>query len=167
MPAAPVFADVPSGQRFSKEITWMAQQGIAQGWTQGGRQYFGPALPLSRQDFAAFLIRFRTRILADDGPGHDVPPAVSPFVDVPTSHGLYREIAWMDTKRITRVVGEAGNRYFGPTNPTKRFEVAAFLYRSNWVGPTVVGTVDEDPDCDLPVGPGPPDPAVTQRRALP
>ncbi|OWY62457.1 hypothetical protein B7486_58330, partial [cyanobacterium TDX16] len=46
----PTFVDVPAGHPFAEEISWVAQQGIAEGYT-GNR--FKPADPVSRQAMAA------------------------------------------------------------------------------------------------------------------
>ncbi len=52
-----LFADVPAHHQFYREITWMAQQGISCGWSDGT---FRPGQSTQRAAMAAFLHRFAT-----------------------------------------------------------------------------------------------------------
>lgn len=49
-----VFPDVGPANPFCAEIEWLASEGVANGYADGG---FHPAAPISRQAFAAFLVR--------------------------------------------------------------------------------------------------------------
>ncbi|GAA1760156.1 hypothetical protein [Kocuria aegyptia] len=85
-PAA-AFVDVPAGHVFQTEIAWMAQNGISYGWGTGtGQKEYRPGAATTREAMAAFLYRMA-------GSPAFTPPTVSPFVDVPTTHGFYKEIA--------------------------------------------------------------------------
>lgn len=52
--SAPAFSDVPAGHPFCGEIDWLADAGVTGGYTDGS---YRPALPVSRQSMAAFLVR--------------------------------------------------------------------------------------------------------------
>lgn len=56
-------------------------------------------------------------------------PSTSPFLDVPTSHVFYDEIAWLADTGITTGWTVTGGAEFRPTWPVKRDQMAAFLYR--------------------------------------
>ena len=59
-----------------------------------------------------------------------VPPSVSPFADVPTSHAFYKEIARLADRKISQ--GWPGANYpvtFRPAENVNRDQMAAFLYR--------------------------------------
>jgi Ca2+-binding RTX toxin-like protein len=58
-----------------------------------------------------------------------VPPAVSPFADVPTDHVFYREIAWLWDREISRGWTEGSQVTFRPAEKINRDQMAAFLYR--------------------------------------
>lgn len=49
-----VFSDVGPANPFCAEIEWLASEGVANGYADGG---FHPAAPMSRQAFAAFFVR--------------------------------------------------------------------------------------------------------------
>jgi len=58
-PSTSPFQDVTTGDRFYREIAWLAQTGISTGWDLGGGvTWFGPSWEIERQAMAAFLIRF-------------------------------------------------------------------------------------------------------------
>ena len=54
-PETSPFVDVDPGHDFYEEITWLAQQGITHGWSDGT---FRPAEPVNREAAAAFLARY-------------------------------------------------------------------------------------------------------------
>jgi hypothetical protein len=56
-PATPTFTDVPTSNPFYLEIEWMAEQGIAAGFTDGTYQ---PVAPVKRQQMAKFLQHFES-----------------------------------------------------------------------------------------------------------
>ncbi|WP_237201922.1 S8 family serine peptidase [Rothia nasimurium] len=112
----PRFKDVPEDHVLYKEIAWLAQRGITTGWGDGT---FRPNNPIQRDQMAAFFYRLA------GSPQYTV-PSVSPFVDVPTDHVLYKEIAWMHSMGIT--TGWADGT-FRPNDSVKRDQMAAFFYR--------------------------------------
>lgn len=81
---ASTFKDVRPSQQFAREIQWMRDKGLATGWPDGT---YRPLRPIARDAFAAFLYRLQGE------PAH-VPPAISPFTDVPPTDQFYREITW-------------------------------------------------------------------------
>jgi hypothetical protein len=54
-PTGPVFADVPAGRQFAKEIAWLSSTGITTGYPDST---FRPDNPVERGAMAAFLYRF-------------------------------------------------------------------------------------------------------------
>ena len=62
-------------------------------------------------------------------PGGYIPPAVSPFADVPTSHNFYKQISWLRAQGISEGWVENGVRTFRPAEKINRDQMAAFLYR--------------------------------------
>ncbi|QIM19825.1 hypothetical protein G7066_12735 [Leucobacter coleopterorum] len=50
----PVFADVATGQKFSKEIAWMKESKLSTGYADGS---YRPKDDLSREAMAAFIYR--------------------------------------------------------------------------------------------------------------
>lgn len=54
-PATSPFEDVTSSTAFYKEITWLAETGIATGWDDGT---YRPVTPINRDAMAAYLYRF-------------------------------------------------------------------------------------------------------------
>ncbi|QOD02207.1 S-layer homology domain-containing protein [Pseudarthrobacter sp. BIM B-2242] len=61
-------------------------------------------------------------------PGY-LPPTVSPFADVATTHDFYKQIAWLAEKGISRGWTENGVVTFRPAEKINRDQMAAFLYR--------------------------------------
>jgi peptidoglycan/xylan/chitin deacetylase (PgdA/CDA1 family) len=61
-------------------------------------------------------------------PGY-LPPTVSPFADVPTSHNFYKQISWLRAQGISEGWVENGVRTFRPAEKINRDQMAAFLYR--------------------------------------
>jgi len=57
-PADSPFVDMTPETMFYKEVTWLAHQGIATGWTEpDGTRTFRPLQPINRDAMAAFLFR--------------------------------------------------------------------------------------------------------------
>ncbi|MFF0943293.1 S-layer homology domain-containing protein [Kocuria sp. CPCC 205300] len=123
-PATSPFADVPISHGFYEEISWLAQAGISNGWTRSdGTKMFRPYQPVLRDQMAAFLYRMA------GSPAFEA-PAISPFADIPTSHGFYEEISWLAATGVsTGWSGPERTRLFGPYRPVLRDQMAAFLYR--------------------------------------
>ena len=51
------FNDVPSNHVFAKEIAWMYDSGLANGWGAGDNKVYQPLSPTKRDAMAAFLYR--------------------------------------------------------------------------------------------------------------
>ncbi|MCD4851263.1 S-layer homology domain-containing protein [Arthrobacter sp. AK01] len=117
-PASSPFVDVPTTSQFYKEIAWLASTKISGGWPD---QTFRPLQPVNRDAMAAFLYRFSK--VTDF-----VPPAASPFVDVPANAQFYKEIAWLASTEISTGWDD---RTFRPLTPVNRDAMAAFMYRFN------------------------------------
>ncbi|XKH55401.1 SpoIID/LytB domain-containing protein [Citricoccus nitrophenolicus] len=122
-PAAPAravtpstFPDVPATHTFHEAVTWMIQQEITEGESDGT---FGVNEDISRAEASAFLFR-----LVDP----DVtPPAESPFKDVPADPAwyAYTPIAWMATEGI---INGYADETFRPYRAITRGEMAKILY---------------------------------------
>ncbi|PWD50194.1 hypothetical protein C8046_05475 [Serinibacter arcticus] len=56
-PATSTFLDVQTTTQFSREIAWLASQGISTGWAVPGGTQFRPLDPVNRDAMAAFLHR--------------------------------------------------------------------------------------------------------------
>ncbi len=117
-PAVSPFADVPTTSQFYKEIAWLASAKISGGWPD---KTFRPLEPVNRDAMAAFLYRF-SKIA-----GY-IPPATSPFVDVPATAQFYKEIAWLASTEISTGWPD---KTFRPVTPVNRDAMAAFMYRFN------------------------------------
>lgn len=113
-----LFADVPMSHKFAKDIAWMKEAGITNGWKDGT---FRPKDAVTREAMAAFLYRLAGR------PAVKL-PAKSPFRDVKPGSQFYREIIWLEQSRIT--TGYADGT-FRPKANIARDAMAAFLYRAS------------------------------------
>jgi hypothetical protein len=120
-PPTPAFTDVALSHPFHREIAWLSSSGISAGYADGA---FRPALPVRRDAMAAFLFRY-----AGDA-GH-VPPATSPFRDVPVTSPFYREITWLAQAGISTGYRDGT---FRPGNAVTRDAAAAFLHRLHHAG---------------------------------
>lgn len=61
-PSTSRFQDTAPGDQFYREISWMKETGIGQGWIgNDGRDYYQPLNPVARDAMAAFLYRFDER----------------------------------------------------------------------------------------------------------
>jgi D-alanyl-D-alanine carboxypeptidase len=98
---------------------------------------------LSREAMAAFLYR-------KANPKNYTPPKTSPFIDVPTTHKFYREIAWMRQKGLSTGVSTPRGREYRPSERLSREAMAAFLYRST--KPKNFTPPKTSPFLDLPTG---------------
>lgn len=115
-PSESRFKDVPTDHPFYKEISWLAEQNITTGWSDGT---FRPSEPVNRDAMAAFFYRMA------GSPAYTAPNE-SPFNDVPTNRQFYKEISWLAEQNITNG-WEDGT--FRPKTPIERGAMAAFLYR--------------------------------------
>lgn len=115
-PTTSVFRDVLTGYDFFKEVHWVKERGLLNGWNDG---MFRPESGITREATAALVYR-------SAGSPDFQPPATSPFVDVPPRHVFYREICWMAAQGITTGWSD---KTFRPLNQTVRGDMAAFLHR--------------------------------------
>lgn len=115
-PTTATFKDVPVGSKFSKEIEWLAAEGVTTGYPDGT---YRPLSPIAREAMAAFLYRL------ENSPAY-TPPATASFTDVAAGSKFYKEVEWMAETGIT-TGWEDGT--FRPTTPVARNSMAAFLYR--------------------------------------
>lgn len=108
------FKDVPVTHQFYKEISWLADQGISQGWSDGT---YRPGENISREAMAAFFYRLAGE---PNSSGRTV------FSDVSAQHPFAREIGWFADQGITQGWPDGS---FRPQAPTSRAAMAAFMYR--------------------------------------
>lgn len=115
------FRDIsPSTTPFATQVEWMRRTGITTGYADGT---FRPNVVVTRDQLAAFLYRL-------SGSPAFTPPARSPFVDVPTNHPFYEEIAWLAARGIsTGWANPDGTKSFRPATAVSREATAAFLCR--------------------------------------
>jgi hypothetical protein len=114
-PGAPTFSDVPDTHLFHDAISWLAAEGVVQGYPDGT---FRPGSVVNREATAAFLHRLA---------GSPAAPGGAPtFSDVPDTHLFFDEISWLAGVEIT--VGYADGT-FRPGQAVSREAVAAFLFR--------------------------------------
>lgn len=116
LPGRSPFKDVPTSAQFYKEIVWLSQQGITNGWSDGT---FRPKWNIARDAMAAFLYRYEGR------PSFRAPSS-SPFSDVPKSQQFYKEISWLEAEGMA---GGWADGTYRPYNGTSREATAAFLFR--------------------------------------
>lgn len=111
------FTDVPDNLMFAKEINWLKEAGVANGWSDGS---FRPHEQTQRAAAIAFLYRL-----------HGAPdvalPEASPFKDVDPSNPFYKEIVWAYNVGITTGYPDGT---FRPNAPVNRDAMAAFFYRA-------------------------------------
>ncbi|MFC4902254.1 GH25 family lysozyme [Kocuria oceani] len=119
-PRTSPFTDVPTSHVFYKEIAWLHAQGISTGWAAAdGTRTYKPAQRVSRDQMAAFFYR-------QAGKPAYTPPRTSPFVDVSTGQGFYKEMAWLQATGISTGWKDGTYR---PGAGTSRDVMAAFLHR--------------------------------------
>lgn len=112
------FPDVPKTHRFCGYIKWAADNGIAQGYSDGK---YRPENSVTRGAMAAFLYRIA-------GPaGAAKKCAVKPFKDVAATDTFCGVITWMKNEKLTSGVGNGTN--YGIKDSVTRGQMAAFLYR--------------------------------------
>lgn len=130
------FFDVGDKTPHKKEIWWLAETGISEGWgVGGGRHEFRPYADIKRQDMAAFL--FRLAQLAGRGGASDSWEASAQsqarFRDVDPSRtdNHHREVWWLAQTGVSEGWDLGGGIYeFRGLQDTKRCDMAAFLKRT-------------------------------------
>ena len=117
------FADVNTSTAHYKEICWLAESGISQGWAESdGTKTFRPYTTVVRADMAAFLYRLA------GSPGYDV--SGKPFADCGEDTAHYKEVCWLASTGVSQGWTEAdGTKTFRPYTTVVRADMAAFLHR--------------------------------------
>lgn len=116
--ASKPFPDVSATSPFCPEITWLAAQHISQGYAADNT--FRPALPVGRQEMAAFLYRLAR-------PGIRPPECtLSPFTDVFPTSPFCGVIKWVAESGVADGYPDGS---FHPTWAVGRQEMAAFVHR--------------------------------------
>lgn len=125
LPKTSPFSDVKPGDSFYKEIVWMHQQGLANGFKKAGsKPEYRPISRTSRGAMAAFIFR-----MTPSSSNYQA-PATSRFGDIPQSHQFYREISWMrDAGLSSGYTDASGKRVYKAGTTVTRQAMAAFLYR--------------------------------------
>lgn len=111
------YADVAADRYFDRPISWMADEGITDGFGNTGR--FEPNLAVTRAQAVTFLWRMEGK------------PSVSTphgFPDVPRDSYYEPAVRWAKANGITDGYGNTGR--FEPHFDVKRGEMASFLWRS-------------------------------------
>ena len=111
----PPFTDVPTTNPFCREIEWMDETGISEGFPDGT---YRPTNPVSRQAMSAFMARLVEAELE--------PCTEKPFTDVPISNQFCPEITWMAETGISEGFPDGTYR---PTAPVSRQAMSAFMAR--------------------------------------
>jgi len=119
-PVCVPYTDVPPSHVFYASVCWAQIKKITFG-TGDGTTY-SPNNPVTRGSMAAFLYRLA-------GSPRWTPPAVSPFVDVDSSHMFYHSITWLADQKITVGTMIGGKLYYQPANAVTRGSMAAFIRR--------------------------------------
>ncbi len=110
------FSDVPKDSPFCPQISWLSNQGIAQGYADGG---FHPTASVSRQAMAAFMYALQHDT--------DAPSCSSAaFSDVPADSPFCGDIQWLASDGIAEGFADGG---FHPADAVSRQAMAAFLHR--------------------------------------
>ena len=119
-PRTSPFTDVPTTHVFYQEIAWLHAQDISTGWIgPDGRAAYKPAQRVTRDQMAAFFYRMA-------GEPAYTAPRQSPFRDVSTGQGFYKQMAWLHATGISKGWDDGTYR---PAAGTSRDVMAAFLHR--------------------------------------
>lgn len=114
-PAPAPFSDAHQSG-FQSAIGWMRDKGISKGY---GDNTYRPFESVSREAMAAFVYRLA-------GEPKFIPPTESPFKDVDTTSGFYKEIAWMKETGLSKGWSDGTYR---PYDTVSREAMAAFMKR--------------------------------------
>jgi hypothetical protein len=113
----PTFDDVPTDHPFAREIGWLADEGISEGYGDGT---FRPGDAVTRQAMAAFLNRVAGEpIIA-------IIAGSQSFSDVSPEHPFYGPIEWMAQAGVSEGYIDGT---WQPAAPVTRQAMAAFLQR--------------------------------------
>jgi poly(3-hydroxybutyrate) depolymerase len=108
------FKDVPTTGSAFTAVSWMEQEGLTRGYSDGT---FGIDQPISRGELAAFLYRFSGQKVSTSGD--------SPFTDMDARDTFYAPAVWF---KKTGLVNGYSDDTFRPARPVTRGETAKFLY---------------------------------------
>ena len=120
-PATSPFKDVNPSIAHYKEICWLAEKGISQGWSVSGGKEFRPYASVARCDMAAFLYRMA------GSPSYTV--SGSPFIDCSEKTPHYKEVCWLASTGVSAGWDVSGGKEFRSYNNVARADMAAFLHR--------------------------------------
>ncbi|VXC67492.1 exported hypothetical protein [Arthrobacter sp. 9V] len=125
-PSESPYADIYAESMFYKEVCWVADEGISQGYVSfGGALLFGSAGSVTRDAMAAFMYRLA-------GSPDFTPPSNSPFSDVLPDRQFFKEISWLAATGIsTGWTEDNGTKTYRPNESVNRDAMAAFMYRYN------------------------------------
>lgn len=117
------FKDVKASDWFAEAVIWAAENGIAYGVSE---TEFDPEASVTREQTAAFLFRYATKIGRDTTARADL----SSFPDGAKVSGYAVDaIAWAVAKGIISGSLENGVAYLMPTGTTTRAQYASIIYR--------------------------------------
>ncbi|MFW2512274.1 carbohydrate binding domain-containing protein [Demequina sp. SO4-13] len=124
LPDESPFVDITmDNTEFYKEIVWLEQQDITEGWVMADGTEFRPFEPITRDAMAAFLYRMAGEPPVDTSGG-------SPFEDITSLNTeFYEEILWLESTGITEGWETSTGVEFRPFGETTRDAMAAFLNR--------------------------------------
>lgn len=120
------FTDVNSQTAHYREVMWLAESKISEGWPVDGGREFRPFSKIVRADMAAFLCRLAT--LAGKYEWAE-PARMGFFCDVNGSTAHVEEVMWLAGSKISEGWGSGSTREFRPHSTALRADMAAFLYR--------------------------------------
>ena len=120
------FIDVTSQTAHYREVMWLAESKISEGWPVAGGREFRPYSDIVRADMAAFICR-----LAKLAGKYDwaKPAGQGFFCDVNGTTAHVNEVLWLAGSKISTGWGSGSTREFWPYATAIRADMAAFLYR--------------------------------------
>lgn len=117
------FTDVNKRTAHYREIMWLAEAGVSEGWRrQDGTREFRPLANVARADMAAFLARLY-RLTGKDTNGR------KGFVDVTDKTPHADDIRWLAAAGVSAGWSTASGAEFRPYADVARADMAAFLHR--------------------------------------
>ena len=127
-PSKSPFKDVTSSTDHYKEICWLADTGISEGWAVSGSKEFRPKDTVTRADMAAFLRRFY-KVYSESAQFKDWTASGKArlrFSDVSENTSHSDDIWWMGATGISSGYSDGS---YGVGSVVKRQDLAEFLYR--------------------------------------
>ncbi|WP_062297233.1 S-layer homology domain-containing protein [Demequina maris] len=133
--ACQYFSDVTEGASNFAAVSWMHQNGLADGYADGT---YRPTNAVNRAQMARFIYRYV------GSPAVDA-PAESPFADVSADAGNYEAIYWLVQEG--HAAGFDGGESYKPTAKVTRGTMARFLY--SLAGEPAVDLSGDSPFADV------------------